>query len=781
MIAERIHHIGASPTLKITAKAKALKAQGIDVIDFSVGEPDFPTPQNIKDAAKRAIDDNFTRYTANEGIPRLRQAIVERLREDHKLEYKPDEILVSNGAKHSIYNAIMALVNEGDEVIVPTPYWVSYPEMVKLARGVPVVVSALEENGFRLTPDQLRDAITAGTRAIILNNPSNPTGAGYRPEELERIVEICMEERLFIISDEIYEKLVFDGFPFKSIPTFGSDVRERTVLVNGVSKAYSMTGWRIGYAAAPRYVIEAMSKVQGHCTSNASSISQMAALAALEGPQYEIRRMRAEFEKRRNYVVHKLQAMPGVSCAMPQGAFYAFPNVSSFFEKEFEGAPIRNSYGLAYYLLKHANVAIVPGDAFGAPDHIRISYATSMENLEKGISRIAEALQQLKKPAKVVKIELNNATTRVKRQVPVESAVTVESRDALVAEAEAHLKYDHYFEWNANINGVVIQLRTNVGHLYDFWVENWYPAQLETDLEPHGIIYAVDGVVGREPHVFYNTDTKTGVLFNADHYGSLRNLALGLVTDIAERLFDAHGVRGMSLDVNGVGTLLLGPRGTRKTELYFALMRYEQVAFHAPDYLIVRYGGGYAAADLPERKVYIPTNTAGLFEDFTVLFDRSKCENVVTRKEDCRNDECRAQDSCVLDRGAPYCYIAAKKSHAMLDPYWIGGMRKHVKRVDIQHVFILKRDTVSPLLVEVYPDEAVRMLENAGAGAVSVPGSIRGEPFFNPHLLVRSSDRLELQARFFRRMFQSARPHVVNTGAGAIEEIASAVLAAAAD
>ncbi|MBR9975643.1 MAG: aminotransferase class I/II-fold pyridoxal phosphate-dependent enzyme [Bacteroidetes bacterium] len=776
MTADRIHLIGSSPTLKVAAKAKALKEQGIDVIDFSVGEPDFGTPAHIKEAAKKAIDENFTKYTANEGILPLRKAIARQLEEEHGLRYDPaSEIIVSNGAKHSIYNAMMAVVNDGDEVIIPAPYWVSYPEMVKLANGRPVIVQTREEDGFRLTADQLRDTINASTKAVFINNPCNPTGAGYTRQELEALAEVIVEEDIVCIADEIYGKLMYDNLKFTRFASLGEEVKKRTITIDGVSKAYSMTGWRIGWAAAPKDITAAMAKVQSHATSNPSSVSQRAALEAYKGPQYEISKMAAEFEKRRNFVVYKLQGMAGVSCPMPRGAFYAFPNVSSFYRMEYDGVPIRNSYGMAYFLLKHANVAIVPGDAFGSDDFIRISYATSMANLTEGMTRIADALAKLKPAPKRKLIKLANTETVTKHAVPVDREVKVAVRDALVAEAEAHLSYSNYFEWNANINGMIVQLRTNVGHLYDFWVENWYPAQLEADIEPHGVIYAVDGVPGREPHAFYNSDTKTGILFNADHYGSLRSLALGLVTDVAERVFDIHAVRGLTLDVGGEGVLLLGPAGTKKTELLWRLFEEnEQVALHSSDYVFVRYGGGYAAADNPERKMYLQTNAVAAYAPLAKLFDKSKCENVTTKVEDCRNDSHKLQESCPLNSGAPYSYDCAKKSHAMLDPYWLGGMARHVKRIDIRHVFILRNDPVTTAVQKLDVDEALHVVEAGYPPGTSIGG--KQQPYYNPHLLVGSDERMELQKRFFTKLFQSAAVHQLNAGAVTLTEMVAQVL-----
>lgn len=776
MTADRINLIGTSPTLKVAAKAKALKEQGVDVVDLSVGEPDFPTPSHIKDAAKRAVDENFTKYTANEGILPLRKAIAERLMEEHQLSYSPEEIIVSCGAKHAIYNLMMAVVNDRDEVIVPAPYWVSYPEMVKLANGRPVIVRTKEENGFRLTPDQLRETISASTRAVFINNPCNPTGSGYTREELEELAAVVVEEDILVIADEIYGKLMYDNLRFTRFAALGEEVKKRTITIDGVSKAYSMTGWRIGWAAGARDIIAAMAKVQSHATSNAASISQRAALEAYKGPQYEISKMAAEFEKRRNFVLYKLQGIPDVSCPMPRGAFYAFPNVSSYYGKEFDGVPVRNSYGMAYYLLKHANVAIVPGEAFGADDFIRISYATSMANLEKGMKRIAEALAMLKPAPKRKLIRLANTETVVKHAVPVDAEVTAERRDALVAEAEAHLHHSSYFEWNANINGMIVQLRTNIGHLSDFWMENWYPAQLESDIEPHGVVYAVDGVTGREPHAFYSSDTKTGVLFNADHYGSLRSLALGLTTDIAERLSDIHAVRCMSLDVNGAGVLFIGPAGTKKTEIFWRILaEAPESALHSTDYVFLRYGGGIAAADNPERKLYIPTNVVSAHPPLAPLFDKCKCENVTTKVEDCRNEKHKRDDSCPLGSGAPYSYDCARKSHALLDPYWFGGMARHVKRIDVRHVFILRNDPVSTALQKIDGEEAIRILE--GGYPAGVSGG-KPEPFYNPHLLVKTQDRIDLQKRSFARLFRTAQAYQLNAGAGTLTDLVKEVVGA---
>ncbi|MFB0565011.1 MAG: aminotransferase class I/II-fold pyridoxal phosphate-dependent enzyme [Candidatus Aminicenantaceae bacterium] len=772
MISDRINQIGISPTLKITAKAKAMKSEGIDIVDLSVGEPDFPTPDNIKQAGKRAIDENFTRYTENEGIPSLKLAIIDRLNEDYGLSYEPEEIIVSSGAKSSLYHLILALINEGEEVIIPSPYWVTYPQVVTLAKGKGVIVPTMEENGFLITPDQLKSAVSPATKALILNNPSNPTGSAYEKYQLEALTDVVMEEDIYVIADEIYGRLVYDGFRFTSVAFLGEDIKKKTIIINGVSKAYSMTGWRVGYAAGPAEIIDGMAKIQSHSTSNACSISQRASIEALASPQYEVSKMVSEFQRRRNYVLMRLQTIPEVSCFKAQGAFYLFPNFSAYHEKEFGGVQIRNSYGMAYYLLKEAKVAIVPGDAFGADDYIRISYATSMENLEKGMDRIIQALSQLKTAKKVLRVALNNTATKVKRAVPTEADINVQMRDALVAEVESHFSHENYFEWNANINGVVVQLRTNVSHLNDFWIENWYPAQLEAELEPHGIIYAVDGLTGREPRAYYNSETKTGVLINTDHYGSCRSLALNLVMDVSERQFNVYSIRGMSADIEGNGLILIGPPGTKKTELFFSLLQEQNVRLHSNDVVFVRFSGGVPLADCAERKLYTPTNTVESYSRFAKLFDNSKCENVVARKEECQDAECLRLDDCRLDRGSPYCYKASKNAYALLDPYWIEGPSKHTKRTSLHWIFILRYDSVSPGVVEVETEDALRILESGQSLGVSKTFSpAKSQPFFNPHFLLSTPERMELQKKFFERLLESTSCYLFNSGVASPEEL----------
>ncbi|MBN2491558.1 MAG: pyridoxal phosphate-dependent aminotransferase [Planctomycetes bacterium] len=395
MVAKRLALIGESETLAISAKAKAMKAAGIAVVDFSLGEPDLPTPDPIKAAGKRAIEENFTRYTQAPGIPELKQAIVDKLARDNGVVYQTDEVIVSAGAKHSLFNACMALVDPGDEVIVPAPYWLSYPALVHLVGGVPRIVQTAEADDFLLTPAALEAAIGPATRALLLNNPSNPTGMAYSRERLAALAEIAVARGLWIIADEIYEKMLYDA-AFVCTAALGEAVRQRTLTVNGVSKSYCMTGWRIGYTAGPRDVIAAMTKVQSQTTSSICSIAQKAAVEALAGDQGAVARMVEVFRERRDRVVARLQAMPGVRCRKPAGAFYVFPNVTAFYERLPAAAEKTHpSVRLADYLLEEAHAAVVPGIAFGAGDHIRLSYATGLEELDRGLHRIDKALARL--------------------------------------------------------------------------------------------------------------------------------------------------------------------------------------------------------------------------------------------------------------------------------------------------------------------------------------------------------------------------------------------------
>ncbi|MDR0800607.1 MAG: pyridoxal phosphate-dependent aminotransferase [Endomicrobium sp.] len=392
-ISKRVLSIKPSPTLAIDAKAKALKQQGVDVINFGVGEPDFDTPTNIKGAAITAINAGFTKYCPVAGTTELKNAIINKLKRDNGLTYAPDEIIVSSGAKHSIYNLIQSVINDGDEVIIPAPYWVSYTDIVILAGGKPVIINTSDKTNFKIIPENIEKVLTSKTKAIIVNSPSNPTGVTYTIDELKAIAQVCVKNKILIISDDIYEKLVYDDFKFTSIAEVSPEVKESTVVINGVSKAYSMTGWRIGYAAGSKDIISAMTKIQSQSTSNASSISIKAAVEALNGTQQYVESMRKEFEKRRNYILERLNEIKGIECRKPEGAFYVFPNIKAFLGKSFNGKNINTDIELADYLLDVAKIAVIPGSAFGADGYIRLSYATSIENIKAGIDRLETALK----------------------------------------------------------------------------------------------------------------------------------------------------------------------------------------------------------------------------------------------------------------------------------------------------------------------------------------------------------------------------------------------------
>lgn len=395
-ISERAKSVKPSPTLTIDAKAKALKAAGEDVIGFGAGEPDFDTPANIKQAAVKAIEKGQTKYTAVGGTDELKDAIRGKLKRDNGLEYAREEIIVSTGAKHSLYNLFQAVLNPGDEIIIPTPYWVSYPDMALLAGAVPVFVEGREEDGFKVRPEALAKAITPKSRLLVINSPSNPTGGAYSAAELKAIADVVRPHKeLAIVSDEIYEKLLYDNFPFATIAAVDAEIKARTYLVNGMSKAYAMTGWRLGYVAGDKAVVAAMTKIQGQSTSNPTSIAQAAGVEALNGPETEVVRMRGEFEKRRNNIVDRLNAIPGVRCRKPEGAFYVFPNISALYGKKAGDKVITDCDAFAAYLLDEYKVAVVPGSGFGAPNCMRLSYATSMDNITRGLDRIAEAVARL--------------------------------------------------------------------------------------------------------------------------------------------------------------------------------------------------------------------------------------------------------------------------------------------------------------------------------------------------------------------------------------------------
>lgn len=383
---QRADAIAPSVTLAIDAKAKEMKAAGVDVVGFGTGQPDFDTPDFVKDAAKQALDEGFTKYTAAAGIPELRQAIADKFKRENGLDYKPSQIVVSCGGKHSVFNIMMVLCEEGDEVIVPVPYWLSYPEIVKIAAATPVVINTGDETDFKVTPDQLRAAITPKTRLFILNSPSNPTGVVYSPEEIKALGDICIEKGVLIMSDEIYEHLLYDGAVHKSVASFGPEYKEHTIIVHGLAKAWSMTGWRLGFIAAPEAIAKRVSALQSHSTSNPTSFAQKGGVAALTQPMDHLEGWMKAFTERRAYAYDRLSSMPGMSCYCSRGAFYLFPNVS--------GTGLKSSDFCAR-LLEEENVAAVPGLAFGADDYIRISYATSMEQIEKGLDRMEQFCKRL--------------------------------------------------------------------------------------------------------------------------------------------------------------------------------------------------------------------------------------------------------------------------------------------------------------------------------------------------------------------------------------------------
>ena len=394
-VSHRCQNIAPSMTLSIDARAKEMKAAGLNVIGFGAGEPDFPTPQHICDAAKEAIDLGMTRYTPAAGTKELRKAICEKLRRDNDMTYTYGDILVSNGAKHSLFNIFQAILDPGDEVLIPTPCWVSYPELVRMAGGVPVFIPATEESNFIPTNKDIASRVTRRTKAIVITSPSNPNGSVWEQEQLQFVADLAVSHPFFVVSDEIYEKLLYDGRKHLSIAQLGEQIKSQTFLVNGVSKAYAMTGWRIGYVAGPRNVISAMSSFQSQATSNPNSIAQYAAMKALQGDQSCVDAMVAQFEKRRDAMVEKINAIPGLSCRKPQGAFYIMMNIKQMLGKHYDGRMIESSLDFAELLLAEKQVALVPGVAFEAEGYCRLSYAVSMENILEGLSRIGEFVAEL--------------------------------------------------------------------------------------------------------------------------------------------------------------------------------------------------------------------------------------------------------------------------------------------------------------------------------------------------------------------------------------------------
>ncbi|MFB3109161.1 MAG: pyridoxal phosphate-dependent aminotransferase, partial [Candidatus Binatia bacterium] len=394
-LSERTKGIKPSITLALAAKAAAMRAQGIGVINFAAGEPDFDTPNRIKEAAVQALKNGMTKYTEVRGIQPLREAIAEKYQRDEGLKYDKDEVLVSCGGKHSLYNVFQAVLNDGDEVLIPAPYWVSYRDMALLAGAVPRIVETKRENGYRITPKELQAALGPRVRVFILNSPNNPTGAAYSRDELEALAQVLERHECFIISDDVYEKIVYDGFRFQNIVGINGKLRERTVIINSLSKTYAMTGWRIGYALGPAPLISTAAKIQSQSTSNPTSFAQAASVEALKGPQDEMREMVREFQRRRDRIVEGLNAMEGVECPNPEGAFYVFPRIGSLFGKKGKKAKIVSASDLTDFLLEEAQVVAVPGEDFGSADHVRFSYATSFEDIERGCDRIEAALKKL--------------------------------------------------------------------------------------------------------------------------------------------------------------------------------------------------------------------------------------------------------------------------------------------------------------------------------------------------------------------------------------------------
>ncbi|MHB8068711.1 MAG: pyridoxal phosphate-dependent aminotransferase [Desulfobaccales bacterium] len=396
-LARRIRQIPPSATLALNTKANQMKAQGVDIVNFGVGEPDFDTPENIREAGIKAIKDGFTRYTPVGGIPELKEAIIRMFQESYGLAYQPGEVLVSCGGKHSLYNLFQVIFDAGDEVLIPAPFWVSYPPMVMLADATPVIVPTRQENGFKLTARELRERITPKTKALILNSPSNPTGMVYSRQELEAIGEVVLEKGIYVVSDDIYDRIIFDGAKFSNIAMLSPELKARTFVLNGVSKTYAMTGWRIGYMAGPQEGVAAATKLQSQSTSNPTSISQKAAVEALNGPQETVAAMVQEFAWRRDDILRRTLEIPGATCPKPGGAFYLFPNFSAFYGKLKPAAGQSHSQALAEYLLTEASLAAVPGNEFGEDNCLRFSYATSRERIATGLARIKEALEKLGK------------------------------------------------------------------------------------------------------------------------------------------------------------------------------------------------------------------------------------------------------------------------------------------------------------------------------------------------------------------------------------------------
>lgn len=395
MLSERINRMKPSMTVQLTDKLVELKRQGIEIIGLNIGEPDFDTPKNIVEAAKRALDDGFTKYTVVSGVFELREAICEKFKRDNNLMYSPKDVIVTSGAKQALTNVLMTICNPGDEIILVTPCWVSYVEMVKLAEAVPVLISADDKNGFSLDLEKIKSGITNKTKAILINTPNNPTGAVYSEEELASLGELAIKNDFYIISDEIYEKLIYDGEKHISIASLSPETKERTITINGFSKAYAMTGWRLGYAAGPEDIIKGMNDLQGHMTSGTNSIAQKAGVEALLGPQDSVELMREKYDERRKYLLERLNTMDGIKCPDVKGAFYLFPDVSKIFGRKYKGKIIKDSVDIANFLLDEAHIAVVPGIAFEAPNNIRIAYSNSLENIKKAMDSMEKAIGKI--------------------------------------------------------------------------------------------------------------------------------------------------------------------------------------------------------------------------------------------------------------------------------------------------------------------------------------------------------------------------------------------------
>jgi len=394
-ISKLVSNISPSATFAVAAKARELKEKGVDIVSFAAGEPDFNTPENVKKVAVKAMDDNFTKYTAVEGILELKKAVCEKFKRDNNVEYEPSQIVVCNGAKQALNNAFLTICDPGDEVLLPAPAYVSFPEQIKLAGAKPLYVETKEENNFRLTLNDIKSKYNPNVKALLLNTPNNPSGSMVKRDELEKIAEFLIENNIWAITDEIYEKLVYDNNKHISLASINNEIKEQTIMVNGVSKTYAMTGWRIGFAAGPQDIISAMIKLQGHTTSNVNSIAQKATVEALVGSQEVVEVMRKEYDRRRMYMVKKLNSFEGIKCNNPDGAFYVFPNISGLFGKRYEGKEIKEEMDVVEFFLDVAHVAVVPGKAFRYPDHIRLTFATSMENIEKGMDRLEKAINKL--------------------------------------------------------------------------------------------------------------------------------------------------------------------------------------------------------------------------------------------------------------------------------------------------------------------------------------------------------------------------------------------------